>query len=123
MKQTVIFEGGIQGLRTLADGSLRIQVDTQELPAETLTRIFQLKSHHGLVMISTDEITQAEQEAVSDATSDSFQQKRKTPSQRLRAVLFKLWKQEGESRGYDFDTWYKNKMEQLIDHYKDKLTD
>ncbi len=123
MKQTVIFEGGIQGLRTLADGSLRIQVDTQELPPETLTRIFQLKNQHGLVMVSTDEISQAEIDVVSDATSDSFQQKRKTPSQRLRAVLFKLWKQQGEPNGYDFDTWYKNKMETLIDHFKEKLTD
>ena len=72
MKQTVVFEGGVNGIRTMADGSLRIQVDTQELPAETLTRIFQLKNQHGLVLFSTDEITQAEVDAVSDATSDSF---------------------------------------------------
>jgi len=122
MKQKVIFDGGINGIRTMADGSLRITIDTQELPAELLTRIFQLRNIPGLVMVSTDEITQAEQVAIEGATSD-FEFKNKTHSQRLRAVLFKLWKQTTEPKGIDFDTYYANTMERLIDHYKDKLQD
>ena len=44
----------------------------------------------------------------------------KSPSQRLRAVLFLLWEQQG-SWG-DFDTWYKAKIEEIIEHFKGKLT-
>lgn len=122
MKTSVVFDGGICGIRTMADGSLRIQIDTQELPSETMMRIFDLRNMPGMVLVSSDKITQAEQTAVENATSE-FLPKHKTHSQRLRAVLFKLWKQKGEAQGYEFDTFYANTMERLIDHYKTKLED
>jgi len=120
MKTSVVFDGGICGIRTMADGSLRIQIDTQELPSETMMRIFDLRNMPGMVLVSSDKITQAEIKAVENSTSD-FLPKNKTHSQRLRAVLFKLWKQEGEPKGFEFDTYYANTMERLIEHYKDKL--
>ena len=41
----------------------------------------------------------------------------KSPSQRLKAVYFKLWEQDGE--GYDdFEQFYESKMEKLIDYFK-----
>ena len=122
MKTSVVFDGGICGIRTMADGSLRIQIDTQELPSETMMRIFELRNMPGMVLVSSDKITQAKQTAVENATSE-FLPKHKTHSQRLRAVLFKLWKQEGEAKGFQFDTYYANTMERLIDHYKTKLED
>ena len=43
----------------------------------------------------------------------------KTPSQRLRWVLFRLWEQEGNQG--DFEAYYRTKMEGLIDFLKRKL--
>ena len=43
----------------------------------------------------------------------------KTPSKRLRNVLYRLWEQEG--RAGDFKEFYKNRMEQLITMIKNKL--
>jgi hypothetical protein len=43
----------------------------------------------------------------------------KTPSQRLRAVLFVRWEQLGKKGS--FDDFYKRNMEQLIDVVKSKL--
>lgn len=43
----------------------------------------------------------------------------KTPSQRIRAVLFLLWKQEGEQG--TFDAFYNAKCEKIIEHLKSKL--
>jgi len=44
----------------------------------------------------------------------------KTPSQRLYAVIFILWKQD--NHGYDtFDSFYNWYMEQIIDKIKGKL--
>lgn len=45
----------------------------------------------------------------------------KTPSQRLRAVLFILWQTEGKKG--QFESWYQHKMETLIEHVKKKLPD
>jgi len=44
----------------------------------------------------------------------------KSPSSRLRAVLFILWKQLGETEN-DFEVYYKLKMEKFIDHVKGEL--
>lgn len=43
----------------------------------------------------------------------------KSPSMRLRAVLFRTWEQEGKPG--QFETWYASRMEQIIEHYKSKL--
>lgn len=45
----------------------------------------------------------------------------KTPSQKLRAVLFLLWKQLSVEE--PFDTWYAKKMEDIIEKFKEKLSD
>lgn len=44
---------------------------------------------------------------------------RKTPSQRLRAVMFVWWKQVESAR--TFDDFYLEHMEKMIDHIKSKL--
>jgi len=46
----------------------------------------------------------------------------KTPSQRLRGVLFIWWKQSGEQG--QFEDFYRNKMEEFINYIKqEKLED
>jgi hypothetical protein len=46
---------------------------------------------------------------------------RKTQSQRLRGVLYKVWEQG--TQDLDFKTYYKQKTEEIIQHYKNKLTE
>jgi hypothetical protein len=48
----------------------------------------------------------------------------KSPSQRLRAILFVLHKQlsaKGKLEGQNFDTFYSNQYEAVIASYKDQL--
>ena len=46
----------------------------------------------------------------------------KTPSQRMRNVLFILWKQDPE--GYkDFNLYYISRMEKFIDALKENIKD
>lgn len=47
--------------------------------------------------------------------------KGKTPGQRLRAILFILWTQNGSKD--DFEVYYKNKMEILIEKLKEQIED
>jgi hypothetical protein len=44
----------------------------------------------------------------------------KTPSQRLRAVLYVLWEQQKVSE--DFEAYYRRQIEKIIDSIKSKLT-
>lgn len=55
----------------------------------------------------------------SDLPSEPAIDSGKTPAKRLRDVLFVLWKQEG-SRG-DFELFYREKMDKLIEMIKMKL--
>ena len=119
MKKTVVFEGGVNKVSTLADGSMSINIHTQELNDDTMTRIFALRKTPGMVLISSDAITQAEVEVVENYTSDYEVGKTKTASQRLRAVLYRVWEQ-GEQK-YDFPIWYESQMERIINKYKTTL--
>jgi len=56
---------------------------------------------------------------VEDLPNEPASDNNKTPSKRLRSVLFILWKQEG-SRG-TFENYYLEKMEKLVDMIKSKL--
>ena len=51
MKNSVVFEGGIDKVSTLADGSLRIYVGTPELAHETMVNLFGLIKKPGYVLI------------------------------------------------------------------------
>ena len=42
-KISTIFEGGVATVSTLADGSISLTIHTQELPEETMMRLFQLR--------------------------------------------------------------------------------
>jgi hypothetical protein len=43
----------------------------------------------------------------------------KSPSQRMRSVIFLMWKQTGEE--LPFEVFYHQTMERIIDHLKSKL--
>ena len=129
MKNSVIFEGGIDKVSTLADGSLRIYVGTPELSNETMVKVFSLIKKPGYVLVSTSSFSQEQIDAVEKATVNA-EFSEKTPSQRLRGVFYKLWEQTqpksmngdtGELEYVDFDLFYKRQMNKLIDHFKTKL--
>ena len=54
-----------------------------------------------------------------DIPKEQAEETQKTSSQRLRATLFVLWKQQGQKG--DFEVFYREKMEKLIDMVKSKL--
>ena len=129
MKNSVVFEGGIDKVSTLADGSLRIYIGTPELSNETMVNVFSLIKRPGYVLISTSPLNQNQVDAVEQATVNA-EFNEKTPSQRLRAVVFKLWEKtqpkqingdSGEMEYVEFDLFYKRKMNEIINHLKTKL--
>lgn len=129
MKNSVVFEGGIDKVSTLADGSLRVYLGTPELTSETMVNLFGMIKKPGYVLISTSTINQDQVDAVEKATTN-VEFSEKTPSQRMRGVMYKLWEKTqpktmngdtGQMEYVDFDLFYKRQMNKIIDHFKTKL--
>jgi|TARA_R100001530_G_scaffold10633_1_gene10473 hypothetical protein len=111
---TITFESAIKKISTRVDGTLDIVLNSQELPTSQMAQLFSLKMKHCGVAICPHG------EEVKPFEPATMPTKDKSPSQRLRAVLYVTWEQD--KQGYDdFDQWYLMKMEQIINHYKDKL--
>ena len=127
MNNTVIFDGGVETIATRADGSIKVVVGSQELSSDTMTRLFDLRRKVGYVLISTKEISQEQIDAVETSTAN-MEFSEKTPSQRLRGVLYILWEKlqpkendQGIEKFVDFDLFYKRKLNEIINHYKKQL--
>ena len=56
---------------------------------------------------------------IEDLPTEQAEDLSKTPSKRLRSVLFVLWKQQGEQGS--FESFYRERMEKLIDMVKTRL--
>ena len=70
--------------------------------------------------LSSDNISQEELDALDGFKLDSEKTDGKTPSQRLRAVLFVYWKQH-KQKEIEFDIFYVRYMNRLIEQIKEKL--
>lgn len=112
---TITFQSGIKKVSTRADNTLDITLNTQELPAEKAAQLFTLMSQHCAVAIAPhgEEIKPFDPVTIDAPVG-------KSPSQRMKAVIYRLWEQNNE--GYsDSDQHYLVKMNQLIEALKNKL--
>lgn len=113
----VQFSAQIDGIRTLKDGGLKISVDTQELPSDEKALLFGFSNKQIWAVFKETEIKPEEIEIVEPDTEFKSD---KTPSQRLRAVLFRYYEQNYSTQK-TFEEFYREIMEKLINQYKDKL--
>jgi len=111
------FSSIIDGVTKKKDGTLSIKLGTQELDPQDTARIFELGNMQIWSVFSDVEITEDDldiPEALSEFRTD------KTPSQRLRNTLWIYW--EKHKKGVvEWDTFYKNQMEKIIEYIKEKL--
>ena len=117
MEEILQLETQIQGIRTLVDGGLKLDVITQDLSASDATKLFALRGKMGWMLFkeagfSKSDIINLPKE-VREFKED------KTPAMRLRSVIFLLWKQGNQKE--DFDAYYKRAMNLIIEAYKEKL--
>lgn len=111
----------INAPRFRKDNSCSLSFDTRELNAEELMYILGVRQAEGWLLFST-EGQNLTVEAIPDvkATLDL-----KSHSARLKDVLFVWYKQATQDQTFvgDFDSFYKAKMETIIDGVKTKLHD
>ena len=112
------FAAEVESLSTRLTGSVKIVLGTQEnLAHESLANLFELRGKQVWVAILAEQEIKLEDLEIPEIEPE-FENDR-TPSQRLRAILYRLWEKEGKSE--TFARYYQDKMEKLCEHFKEKL--
>lgn len=101
-------------LKPKADRSWKLTFETRELNGSEVALLADNFQGEGWLLFKpNDHINPSEiPKAIADSGS-------KSQSQRLRDVIFILWKQQG-GKG-DFEMYYRTQMEKLIEYVKQKL--
>ena len=103
----------ITSISSRADNSLRLSVVTPELTPAEQVEFLRLKNTNIDLYIKPNDYE------IEDIQEIKTEIDEKTPSQRLRNVMFVLWKKLG-GQG-DFKAYYEQTMNKLIEKYKDKI--
>ena len=96
----------IDKVSTLKDGSVRVSLITRALSPTQMAELF-FWVNKEILAIDIDESNKDD----------------KSPSQRLRAVIYRLWEQSSDRKAYndEFELYYRSKLERIIESLKDKL--
>ena len=114
----ILFAATVEGIRSRKDKTVALTLGTQELTPEKAGLIFNTNSQLVSCYLSVKETVTAEEQEIID--SIEVETPSKTPSQRLRNVMYLIWKHSPE--GYkDFNMFYLHHMEKVLEHFKSKL--
>lgn len=107
----------VESIRTRKDKTVALTIGTQELTPEKAGELFAINGQLIMAYISIKGISEKEQKVIDSVEPETVG---KSPSQRLRNVLYRMW--EANNEGYtDKNLHYMHHMEKIIDHYKSKL--
>ena len=109
----------LESYRSLKDKTLKVTFETNEPTPEQFLGIGTHVQQFGYLAFKKEPFKENEKKAI-EQLETSYDDNTKTHAQRLRAVFYRCWEQEPESF-QDFDSYYKHKMENLINHFKAKL--
>lgn len=107
-------EGSLDGVSYLADGGVSLRFSTKELSPEDRVKVSYSHRQYGWICFKENAFKDE------DIPKQQAEDGEKSPSQRLRAVLYILWKQRG-SKG-DYESFYRRQLDVAIDRVK-KLID
>lgn len=115
----IVIPAMIETIATRADSTIKVVLGTNELTPDKVGGLFMLKNKLAYVAIKEANFQPEEIDALVDIDED-LKNLGKTPSMRMRNTLFILFKQNNE--GFEsFDSYYKFKMEKVIEHLKSKI--
>lgn len=119
MNKAIQFASSIDSVRPLKDGTMSLIFHTQELGDEEKLVILNLLGKFGWLLFKEDSKGFDDSDVPRE---DSGYGENKSPSQRLRAVIYVYWEQNKKEAFPDFEVYYRRQMEALIGQYKEKLS-
>jgi len=115
----IIFPAQLESYRSLKDKTIKVVFETNELTPEQMLGVAGSLQQFGYLAFKNEPFKNNEKEVIENLKAD-YEDTGKTPSQRMRGVLFVNYEQKNE--GYKtFTDYYNAKMEVMINHYKNKL--
>jgi len=115
----IIIPAQLDSLRTLADKTLKVTFETNELNPQDLLGLMENLHQFGYLAFKKEPFKEDEKEMMQELKSD-FDFKGKSSSQRLRSVLYVMFQNNNE--GFDSSVkHYEHWMERIITQMKTKL--
>jgi len=115
----IVINAILESFRSLKDKTIKLSFETQEPTAEQIQAIANSSQKYGYLIFSGTKLTNEQLDAIDKAKNDLYDSS-KTPSKRLRNVLY-VW-YEQDNKGYKtFEDYYLYQMERIINNVKDKL--
>jgi len=116
---TILLPAIYEGSRDLKDRTKKLTFQTNEVTPQQASDLQVCVQQFVYLAVKPEAFTKEQVDVISNLKTD-YDDFGKTPGQRLRAVIFRLWEQQNE--GYkDFNLYYAFKMEGFINHLKSKL--
>jgi hypothetical protein len=115
----ILIPAQLTGYRPKADKSFSLTFNTMELKPEEKVVVDQLFQQEGFLSFKDSAFTSDETDLF-DSLDIDLTDNRKTPSQRLRNVLYRNWEQDNLGHTV-FKDYYSYQMEKLITGFKNKL--
>lgn len=106
----------LDGMSPLKDGGMSLRFHTNEASNDDKVTIMEYYQKFGWLVFSEQENPDVPMEDIRRDTGG------KSPSQRLRNVLYVLYKQSGKA-DITFEEYYAQKMEFVINRFKENLDD
>lgn len=114
----ILLPAQLEGVRTRKDRTLSLSFGTQEISPDKMGQLMTMNQSVCFLAVKPDPFSKEETNLIADLKAD-IELQAKTPAQRLRGVLFRLWEQQGDTE--EFTTYYEREMHKITEHFKSKL--
>jgi hypothetical protein len=116
MKKTFQIPAQMCGAIPKVDKSMSLRFVTQEISNDERAILMDYLGEAGYLLFKSNSFKESEIPS-DDAPTDE----QKTPAQRLRGVIYRVWELTPVDRRPEFEGYYRRQVEAIIDQYKSKL--
>jgi hypothetical protein len=117
-EKTFVAYADFSGFKSRANHTIDLVFNMSETSANEASLLFQYLNQQGVIAFKIGNFTDAEIETLPEPKPEFSNQK--SPSERLRNVLYVLYKQKGGDPA-EFESFRVREMEKLIKSYRDQL--
>ena len=115
----IVINAILESFRSLKDKTLKLSFETNKPTPEQLNQIAVNSQKYGYLVFSGNQLTPEQLESIDKAKNDLYDSS-KSPSKRLRSVLY-VWFEKDKKGFKTFEDFYLHQMERVINNVKEKL--